>query len=104
MTDIKSLYQQLLQPSPVLVSDIAKLDGDILILGVGGKMGPAMAKLAKQSIDLAAVNKKIIGVSRFSEPGLKNELEQFGIETYAADLLNEDQLQSLPAARNVLYL
>lgn len=104
MTDINILYMQLLQPSTVLVSDIAKLDGDILILGVGGKMGPALAKLAKQSIDLAAVNKKIIGVSRFSEPGLQDELEQLGIETYAADLLNEDQLQSLPAARNVLYL
>jgi dTDP-4-dehydrorhamnose reductase len=104
MTDIKSLYKELLQPSPVLISDIAKIDGDILILGVGGKMGPSLARLAKQSIDLAATNKKIIGVSRFSEPGLQEELERFGIETYAADLLNEDQLQSLPDARNVIFL
>src|SRR5260221_3438229 len=104
MTDIKIMYKQLLQPSAALVSDIAKLDGDILILGVGGKMGPALAKLAKQAVDLAGVNKKVIGVSRFSEPGLQNELEQSGIETYAADLLNEDQLQSLPDAKNILYL
>jgi len=104
MTDIKILYEQLLQPSPALVSDIAKLDGDILILGVGGKMGPALAKLAKQAVDLAGVNKKVIGVSRFSEPGLQNDLEQLGIETHAADLLNEDQLQSLPDAKNILYL
>jgi len=104
MTDIKILYEQLLQPSPALVSDIAKLDGDILILGVGGKMGPALAKLAKQAVDLAGVNKKVIGVSRFSEPGLQNDLGQLGIETHAADLLNEDQLQSLPDAKNILYL
>ncbi len=104
MTDIKLLYKQLLQPSTVLVTDIAKMDGDILILGVGGKMGPAIARLAKQAIDLARANKKIIGVSRFSEPGLQDELEQSGIETHAADLLNEDQLQSLPDARNVLFL
>ncbi len=104
MTAIETLYKQLLQPSSSLVSDMAKLDGDILILGVGGKMGPAIAKLAKEAVDLAAVSKKIIGVSRFSETGLQDELEQAGIETYPADLLNEDQLQSLPAAKNVLYL
>jgi nucleoside-diphosphate-sugar epimerase len=104
MTDIKILYKQLLEPSTALVSDIAKLDGDILILGVGGKMGPALAKLSKQAVELAGINKKITGVSRFSEPGLQNELEQLGIETYAADLLNEAQLQSLPDAKNVLYL
>ena len=104
MTDIKILYHQLLQPSTALVSDIAKLDGDILILGVGGKMGPALAKLAKQAIDIAGINKKVIGVSRFSEPGLQDELEQLGIETYAADLLNDEQLQSLPDVKNILYL
>jgi len=104
MTDIQILYKQLLQPSTELVADIAKLDGDILILGVGGKMGPALAKLAKQAVDLAGINKKIIGVSRFSGPGLQDELEQSGIQTYEADLLNEDQLQSLPDAKNILYL
>ena len=104
MTNIHQLYHQLLQPSDTLISDFAKLDGDILILGVGGKMGPAMAKLTRQAAHIAGVNKKIIGVSRFSEPGLQDELNQSGIETIAADLLNEEQLQSLPDADNVLYL
>ncbi len=104
MTDIQQLYNKFLQPSDVLVSDIAKLNGDILILGAGGKMGPAMAKLARAAVDIAGVNKKIIGVSRFSEPGLQDELNQLGIETWNADLLNEEQLQSLPEVKNVLYL
>lgn len=102
--EIISLYQKLLQPSKALVADMAKLDGDILILGVGGKMGPALAKLAKSAIDEAGVHKKVIGVARFSEPGLQEELQQSGIETYVADLLEEDQLQSLPDTKNVLYL
>jgi nucleoside-diphosphate-sugar epimerase len=102
--EINSLYQKLLQPSKALISDIAKLDGDILILGVGGKMGPALARLTKQAIDLAGIDKKVIGVARFSEPGLQQELEGLGIATYAADLLEEDQLRSLPDAPNVLYL
>ena len=66
MKDINELYRQLLLPSDALVADITELKGDILILGVGGKMGPALAKLAKQAIDLAGVNKRVIGVSRFS--------------------------------------
>ncbi len=104
MIDIYQRYQQLLQPSDDLIADVAKITGDILILGVGGKMGPSMAKLAKQAIDIAGVNKKIIGVSRFSEKGLEDELNKHGIETIAADLLNEEQLQSLPEVENVIYL
>ncbi|MES1215574.1 MAG: NAD-dependent epimerase/dehydratase family protein [Bacteroidota bacterium] len=104
MMELKELYNHLLQPSDALISDIAKLDGDIIILGVGGKMGPAMAKLAKQAIDKAGLDKKVIGVSRFSEAGLEEELNQHGIETYNADLLEDEQLQLLPNVRNVLYL
>jgi len=104
MEDIEEIYKKMLQPSDDLISDVAKLEGDILILGVGGKMGPALAKLAKQAVDKAGVTKKIIGVSRFSEPGLKDELNQLGIETIIADLLEDDQLQALPDVKNVLYL
>lgn len=104
MENIEEVYKKTLQPSSDLITDIACLEGDILILGVGGKMGPALAKLAKQAVDKAGVNKKVIGVSRFSETGLQDELNQLGIETISVDLLEEDQLQALPDAKNVLYL
>ena len=104
MIALEQLYNKLLQPSNDLINDITKLDGDILILGVGGKMGPALAKLAKQAVDKAGVHKRIIGVSRFSEPGLQDELNQLGIETISADLLEDEALHSLPDVKNVLYL
>jgi nucleoside-diphosphate-sugar epimerase len=104
MKDINKLYESLLVPSEALVSDIAALKGDILILGVGGKMGPALARLAKQAVDDAGVKKRIIGASRFSEAGLQDELNSLGIETYKADLLQDDQLNALPDVENVLYL
>ena len=104
MTDVNALYNQLLQPSPALLSDIARQEGDILILGAGGKMGPALARLAKLSLDLIGSERKVIAASRFSEPGLQQELDALGIETYAVDLLNEEQLRSLPDVKNVLYL
>ena len=80
------------------------LEGDILILGVGGKMGPTLAKQAKRAIDLAGITKKIIGVSRFSTPGVRENLHEAGIETIAADLLSEDCLQNLPNIQNVILM
>lgn len=104
MKDIEQVYQDLLQPSDALVADVAKLDGDIIILGAGGKMGPALARLTKQAIDKAGINKKVIAVSRFSEAGLQSALNREGIETISADLLEDEQLQALPDVKNVLYL
>jgi len=104
MIDIQELYRELLKPSADLISDITKLDGDILILGVGGKMGPALATLAKQAIADSGINKKVIGVSRFSEAGLEERLNKEGIETYHTDLLEDAELSKLPEVKNVLYL
>jgi nucleoside-diphosphate-sugar epimerase len=104
MEKIESVYKKLLRPSDDLIADIARIDGDIIILGVGGKMGPGLARVAKQAVDKAGINKKIIGVARFSESGLQDQLDDEGIETISADLLDEGQLQDLPEVKNVLYL
>ena len=104
MSDIQEIYRKLLHPSDDLIAGIVKLDGDIIILGAGGKMGPALAKLAKEAIDKAGIKKKIIAVSRFTDSGTRDELNNAGIETRSADLLEDDQLQSLPEVKNVLYL
>ena len=104
MSELELLERELLKPSEALVADMHDLEGDIILLGVGGKMGPSMARLAKQAADQAGIQKRIIGVSRFSDPQTRAELEAEGIETVAADLLNEDHLAALPEAANVLYL
>ncbi|WP_423735406.1 NAD-dependent epimerase/dehydratase family protein [Chitinophaga caseinilytica] len=104
MDAIFSTVEELLKPSEALVADIARLEGDILILGVGGKIGPSLAKLAKQAVDASGVPRRVIGVSRLSEPGLREELEAAGVEAISADLLNEADLAALPDVKNVLYL
>jgi nucleoside-diphosphate-sugar epimerase len=104
MLHIESTYQQLLAPSDALAADMAALDGDLLILGVGGKMGPDLARLAQKAISKAGIKKQVTGVARFSEPGLQEELNRSGISTIAADLLDDRQLQQLPDAKNLLYL
>jgi nucleoside-diphosphate-sugar epimerase len=104
MSDLELLEQELLRPSEASIAHMQDLEGDIILLGVGGKMGPSMARLAKQAVDQAGVTKRIIGVSRFSDGQLQAQLESEGIETYAADLLNDNELAALPDAKNVLYL
>nr|WP_114746624.1 NAD(P)-dependent oxidoreductase [Falsibacillus pallidus] len=101
---IEQLEEWMTKPSQALVEDMKKIEGDILILGVGGKMGPTLAKMAKRAINQAGVEKKVIGVSRFSNGSLREELESSGVETIAADLLNEEDLQNLPNAKNIIYM
>ncbi len=104
MKNIGQLYHSLLEPSDALIADVEKIKGDILVLGAGGKMGPALTILARKAIDKAGISKKIIAASRFSEPGLQQQLQAAGIETHVVDMLEDEQLQRLPQAENVLYM
>ncbi len=104
MKTLTELEDFMTKPSLELIEDLKLVDGDILILGVGGKMGPTLAKMTKRAIDQAGLEKRVIGVSRFSSDSLKIELEDFGIETIAVDLLNDEQLQSLPDVKNIIFM
>jgi len=100
----EELAEVISRPSPEVVKAISKLKGDIIILGVGGKMGPSLAKLVKRVIEKANVHKKIIGVSRFSSQKVKKDLEDFGIKTISCDLLDENSLNKLPDIPNVIFM
>ena len=102
--DSEQLEEVMSQPTPEVIEAIRRMTGDLLILGVGGKMGPTLAKLAKRAIDASGSDKRIIGVSRFSAPDLRSDLNQAGIETIVCDLLNETELQELPDVPNVVFM
>ncbi len=104
METLEELEQVMLDPSERLVRDVARLDGDLIILGVGGKMGPSLAKLAKRAFERAGLNHRVIGVSRFSSGEVREDLERSGVETISADLLEEEQLQALPDAKYVIHM
>lgn len=97
--DVHALEDFLAQPTPELIADLAAVEGDIMILGVAGKMGPTLARLAKN----AAPHKKIYGVARFSEAGVRERLESWGVETIAADLLDRQALLALPRVPNIIF-
>lgn len=104
MTTERELEQRLSKPSGRLISDLQKLKGDLLILGIGGKMGASLARLAKRALAEGSGDKKVIGVSRFSDPDKRAALEADGIETMAGDLLDETFLQSLPTVEHVIFM
>jgi nucleoside-diphosphate-sugar epimerase len=88
------------RPTQGLVDDLAALDGDIIVLGVAGKVGPSLARMAKR----AAPGKKVIGVARFSEPGSREELARWDVETIKCDLLDRAAVAKLPKVANVVYM
>lgn len=104
MQNLELLEQKMYKPSASLIADMSQIDGDIMILGAGGKMGPSMAKVAHEASKLAGKDRKVIAVSRFSDETARDLLQTSGVETIAADLLNEDQLQSLPDVKHIIYL
>lgn len=97
---MKQIENLLSTPSDADREALSKIDGDILILGAGGKMGPTMAMLAKR----AAPDKRVIAVSRFSDSTLSQRLEATGVEIVAADLTDDHDLKSLPDARNIVFM
>ncbi|MCF3110958.1 NAD(P)-dependent oxidoreductase [Niabella sp. CC-SYL272] len=103
-SNLQQLEEALLAPSAALIEDLKHIEGDLMLLGVGGKMGPSMARLALRAIREAGLTKKVIGVSRFSSGTLQQELEAIGVETIACDLLDDAALQQLPRVPNIIYL
>ncbi|MXY67455.1 MAG: NAD(P)-dependent oxidoreductase [Acidobacteriia bacterium] len=81
-----------------------RLDGDVLVLGVGGKMGPTLARLARRAADRAARPRRVIGVARFSDPSVRPRLERWGVETIRADLLSRGDVAALPHTPNVIFM
>lgn len=98
------LDAELSLPSDADTELMRRLDGDILVLGVGGKMGPTLARMARRAADRAASPRRVIGVARFSDPRLRPRLERWGVETIRADLLSRRDVAALPRAPNVIFM
>jgi NAD-dependent epimerase/dehydratase family protein len=98
--DVAALDELLCRPSQALIEDLGKVDGDIMILGVAGKMGPTLAGLAKAALP----DRRIIGVARFSDASAKTWLESRGIETVSCDLLDEAAIKRLPKVSNIIFM
>ena len=100
IADEAALEEVMSRPDPALAEDLAAVPGDILVLGAGGKMGPTLCRLARR----ADPARRVIAVARWSEPGLRERLESWGIECRAAELTDRAVLAALPDAPNLVFM
>lgn len=108
--DEVELEELLSRPDDATRETLRSLDGDLLVLGAGGKMGPTLARMARRALDdidaprTGAGARRVIAVSRFSSVDAAAKLESFGVETLRADLSDPDSFRQLPRAANVVWM
>lgn len=102
--DVEHLEDMLSDPPEGVIRAMAGVEGDILILGASGKLGPTLARMARRASDLAGVGRSVIGVARFSAGEEAARLESHGVEVVRCDLLDPAALDALPEAPNVFFL
>lgn len=98
------LEERLSRPAEADKNVMQALDGDVMILGVGGKMGPSLARLAQRACAESNTWKKVFAVSRFSDPGLESALAASDIHTIRCDLLEGKELAALPDVPNIIFM
>jgi nucleoside-diphosphate-sugar epimerase len=98
--DVDQLEDVMTTPTAALVDDLGRLEGGLWILGASGKMGPTLARLAKR----AAPDKRVVGVARFTEAGVRERLEAAGVEAIRCDLLDRAAVEALPRLPNVVLM
>ncbi len=98
------LDELLSRPSQTTITSISRLDGDLLVLGAGGKMGPSLAKMARRALEASGKANRVIAASRFSDRVVQQDLTDSGIETIQCDLLDQEAVLGLPDCASALFL
>jgi len=102
--NVEELEELLSRPSQTAIRALGQVKGDILVLGVAGKMGPTLARMARRASEAAGVRRRVWGVSRFSSDEARRGLEAHGVDTIQGDLLDASFVESLPDASNVIFM
>jgi NAD dependent epimerase/dehydratase family len=103
--DIDQLDRLLSTPTEGVIETFARLDGDVIVLGVAGKMGPTLAWMARRAFDAAGRHdRRVVGVARFTNPATELWLRDRGVETIRCNLLEPDALEQLPEMPNVVSM
>lgn len=104
MRSVEDLEDRLSTPRSELVEDLRHVDGDIMVLGASGKLGPSLVRLAVRAVEQAGTGARVLAVSRFGAPGSAEAMRATGAEVIAADIADDRALDALPDARNVVFL
>lgn len=102
---VAELEAQLSQPTAGVLETLRAIDGDFMVLGAGGKMGPTLARMLRRGLDQIGHSKRrITAVSRFSTASTVQDLQAHGVATISCDLMDRAAVQALPSAANVIFM
>jgi len=101
---LNQLEADLAAPTTYLVEAMRRLEGDLLVLGAAGKMGPSLCRLARRASEEAGSTRSVWAASRFSDDTVRQSLETTGVRTIQVDLLEADALTALPECPNVVLM
>ncbi|MCH8922594.1 MAG: NAD-dependent epimerase/dehydratase family protein, partial [Planctomycetes bacterium] len=104
ITGEQHLEQLLSEPTEAAIDALRRIDGDLIVLGAGGKMGPSLARMARRAFEAAGLDRRVIAVSRFSNGDIQRQLQVAGVQTIRGDLLDPTLVDSLPDAAAVVYM
>lgn len=104
IADETALDELLSEPSSTSIQSLAEIPGDVIVLGAGGKMGPTLARMIRRAAEITGTDRRVIAVSRFSNPKTRTILDQQGVDTIACDLLDPGAIAALPDAANVFSM
>ncbi|SEE86572.1 NAD-dependent epimerase/dehydratase family protein [Ruania alba] len=104
MKTLHELEEALAVPSDGLIRDMRALDGDLVVLGAGGKLGPSLVSLAVRAIERAGTGATVYAVSRYGSASSRETIERTGARIVSADLSDDRALDDLPDAANVVFL
>ena len=102
--DVAQLELLLSEPTEGVVETMRRLEGDILVLGAGGKIGPTLCRMARRGSDSAGTKRRIIGVEGNATPEMQAEFHSHGIKLIRCDMLDRRQLDALPEVPNIVYM
>ncbi|MGZ8376791.1 MAG: NAD-dependent epimerase/dehydratase family protein [Gemmatirosa sp.] len=106
-TTLDALEERLSRPTGAVRAVLGRYQGDLVLLGAGGKMGLSLSRMARRALDDlggAHARRRVVAVSRFGDPVARRAFEAAGVETVAADLLDRRAVAGLPDAPLVVYM
>lgn len=101
---VEELEERLSRPTVGVLDAMSRVDGDVIVLGAGGKMGPTLTRMLRRADEQLGARRSIIAVSRFSAEDVRQHLHRCGVLTMRADLTRGRDVAALPDAANVVFL
>jgi nucleoside-diphosphate-sugar epimerase len=102
--DDEAIDELLSRPTAGVIKTLQRIEGDVMVLGAGGKMGPTLALMLRRAMDEIDASRRVIAVARFSDGTIEARLRNAGIEILRCDLLDRNAVQQLPLVANVIFM